>query len=144
MLVIGSDHAGFALKEVIKEHLHAKNIPAYDVGCFSEQSVDYPDIASLVADHISSGVATQGILVCGTGIGISIAANKKKGMRAALCHDSYTARLTREHNDANILCMGARVVGSGVALEMVDVFLHTPFQGGQHAARVTKIGEMER
>jgi ribose 5-phosphate isomerase B len=143
MLAIGSDHGGFALKQEIMEHLREKGVEFKDFGTYTEESCDYPEYGEAVARAVASGECTRGIAICGTGIGISIAANKVRGIRAAVCGDCYSAEMTRRHNDANILCMGARVVGSGLAMKIVDVFLETPFEGGRHARRVAKIHEIE-
>ena len=138
MLYIGSDHGGYTLKLEIIEHLKNRGIEVTDVGCDSEASCDYPVFAKKVADAITSGEADQGILVCGTGIGMSMAANKISGIRAALCHDVFSAKATREHNDANILCLGARVVGPGLALMIVDTFVDTPFSNDErHKRRIS-------
>ena len=142
-IAIGSDHAGFSLKEEVLQHLSQKGVEVEDVGCFNLESVDYPDYGRLVAEKIQRGSAQLGIVICGTGIGISIAANKMKGIRAALCQNSYTATMARQHNDANILAMGARVIGSGVALDTVDHFVHTEFEGGRHQRRVSKMMDLE-
>ena len=144
MLVIGSDHGGFLLKQEIKKHLEENKIEYIDVGCYDESSVDYPDIAKAACDKIVSGECQLGILICGTGIGISMAANKVKGIRAACCSDCFSAKYTRLHNDANALCLGGRVVGPGLACELVDLFLDTPFEGGRHAGRVAKISALEQ
>lgn len=143
MLAIGCDHGGFQLKEEIKKHLEKRGIEYKDFGTFNEQSCDYPDFAVLVANSITNGECEKGILVCGTGIGISIAANKVKGIRAACCSDTFSARMTRMHNDANIICMGGRVVGAGLAIDIVDLFLDTAFEGGRHKLRVDKISAIE-
>ena len=143
-IVLGSDHAGFSLKETIKEHLSSQGWDVIDCGTDSEESVDYPDFAEKVARAICDGTCEKGILVCGTGIGISIAANKLPGIRAAVCHDLFTAQASREHNDANILAMGARVLESSLALEMVDLWLATPFSGGRHQRRIDKISALEK
>lgn len=142
-VALGSDHAGLALKELIKEHLEAKGIQTTDFGTFCENSVDYPDIALPLAEAVASGEPPRGILICGTGIGMAIAANKYPGIRAALCGDSFSARCAREHNDANILSLGARVIGPGPALEIVDAFLESPFQGGRHSNRLEKLAYIE-
>ena len=142
MLVLGSDHGGFLLKQEIKKHLEERGIAFSDVGCFDENSVDYPDVAKAACDKIVSGECELGILICGTGIGISMAANKIKGVRAALCSDCFSAEATRLHNDANILAMGGRVVGTGLALKIVDTFLNTEFSGAErHIARIRQIEE---
>ena len=143
MLAIGSDHGGFALKQEIMAHLKEKGIEYKDFGTYTEESCDYPDYGEAVARAVADGECERGIAVCGTGIGISIAMNKVKGIRAALCGDCYSAEMTRRHNDANILALGGRVVGTGLALKIVDTFLETPFEGGRHARRVAKIHEIE-
>lgn len=144
ILAIGSDHGGYELKEEIKKHLDARGVAYKDFGCHSTASVDYPTVAAEVAQAIADGKYARGLLFCGTGIGISIAANKVKGIRAACCSDYFSAKYTRLHNDANILCMGGRVVGAGLAAELVDVFLDTEFEGGErHARRVGLISEIE-
>ena len=140
MIAIGSDHGGIELKEQMIEHLKKRGIECKDVGCYSKESCDYPVYAKKVADEILSGECEQGILICGTGIGISITANKVKGIRAALCHDTFSAQATREHNDANILAMGARVVGPGLALKIVDTFLNTEFSNDErHIRRINML-----
>ena len=140
MIAIGSDHGGYELKQEIMEHLKEGNIEYIDCGSYSKESCDYPDYAKKVAEAITSKQAEYGILVCGTGIGISIAANKIKGIRAALCHDCFSAEATKLHNDANILAMGARVVGPGLALKIVDTFIDTPFSNDErHIRRINKI-----
>lgn len=144
MIAIGSDHAGYGLKCEIVKHLKEKNISFIELGCMDGSSCDYPVVAKEVCEKVVSGEAEKAILVCGTGIGISMAANKIKGIRAALCTDEYTAKYTRLHNDANVLCMGGRVTGAGVAEEMVDVFLETEFEGGRHQRRVDLITELEK
>ena len=139
-IIIGSDHAGFDLKERCKRYLRdilGKEVE--DVGVYSKESSDYPDIGHRVAEAVSKGRYKRGILICGTGIGMSIVANRYRGVRAALCHNLYTTRYSRLHNDANILVMGGRVIGDGLALEMVKLFLETPFEGGRHKRRVEKI-----
>ncbi len=144
ILAIGSDHGGYELKEEIKKHLDARGVAYKDFGCHSTASVDYPTVAAEVAQAIADGKYARGLLFCGTGIGISIAANKVKGIRAACCSDYFSAKYTRLHNDANILCMGGRVVGAGLAAELVDVFLDTAFEGGErHARRVNLISKIE-
>ncbi|NMP36645.1 MAG: ribose 5-phosphate isomerase B [Clostridiales bacterium] len=143
MIVIGSDHAGYPLKEKIREYLEENAIPFTDCGVFSEASADYALIAEEACKKIVSGEAEKGILCCGTGIGISMAANKVRGIRAACCSDYYSAKLTRMHNDANVLCLGARVIGWGHALELVNVFLTTEFEGGRHQRRIDQITDIE-
>ncbi len=144
MLALGCDHGGFALKEEIKKHLSQQNIPFEDFGTFSQDSVDYPIIAQKTCAAVVDGRCEKAILCCGTGVGVSIAANKIDGIRAALCSDSYTARYSRLHNDANVICLGGRTIGSGLALELVDVFLSTPFEGGRHERRVAEIKNLEK
>lgn len=143
MIAIGSDHAGFELKQIIFAHLKEQNVDVIDMGC-DGTPCDYPKIAEAVCKKITAGECEKGILICGTGIGISISANKVKGIRAALCTDNYTAKYTRLHNDSNILCMGGRVIGSGVAVEITDTFLSTEFEGGRHQARVDMITDIEK
>lgn len=142
-IAIGSDHAGFRLKEIIKNFLKTKGIEVEDFGTHTEESVDYPDYAFKVTEAVSTGEFDFGILVCGTGIGMSISANKVKGIRAALCNDLYTAHASREHNNANVLCMGGRVVGDEVAKEIVNTFLNAKFEGGRHERRINKIEDYE-
>lgn len=143
MIYLGSDHGGFELKEHVAEYLKEKGIEFEDCGTYSSDSCDYPDIAENVANKVVADKGSYGILVCGTGIGISIAANKVKGIRAACCSDTFSARYTRKHNDANILCFGGRVIGLGMAEELIDAFLGSDFEGGRHAKRVAKITEIE-
>ncbi len=138
-IAIGSDHGGFELKENIKLFLQQQDIAHTDFGTFSTDSVDYPEFAKKVADVVAKGDYSRGILCCGTGIGISIAANKIPGIRAALCGDCFSAKMSRRHNDANILCMGGRVIGSGLGIEIVKVWLNTGFDGGRHQRRIDKI-----
>ncbi len=135
-LAIGSDHGGYALKVVILPLLQELGHEVEDVGCYDDSSVDYPTFADAVCESVTSGVAERGILICGTGIGMSMAANKKDGIRAALCSDYYTAVMSREHNDANVLCLGERVTGPGVAAQIVEVWLATSFAAGRHLRRV--------
>ena len=144
MLLIGSDHAGFALKKVLVEELERRGVAYTDVGAFSGEAVDYPNIAAKVARAVAAGEAERGILVCGTGIGMSMAANKVQGIRAAVCHDVFSARMTRMHNDANILCMGERVIGPGLAVDVMNAFLDAAFEGGRHQRRVDLITELEK
>lgn len=143
MIVIASDHAGYPLKEEIKAYLNEKGIEYIDCGADSTASVDYAAYAQKACLKVTSGDAEKGILCCGTGIGISMAANKVKGIRAACCSDYFSAKFTRLHNDANVLCMGARVIGAGAAIELVDVFLNTEFEGGRHQRRVDQIHAIE-
>ncbi len=140
MIALGCDHGGFELKQEIMKHLEGKNIAYKDSGTYTEESCDYPVYARKVTEAVLSKECELGILICGTGIGISIAANKVKGIRAALCHDCFSAEATRSHNDANILAMGARVIGPGHALKVVDTFLETPFsQDERHIRRINLI-----
>ncbi len=143
-IAIGSDHAGFHLKERIKEFLKAKGHEVIDFGTNSEDSTHYPLFAKNVALAVQRGEADRGILVCGTGIGMSITANKFKGIRAALCLNEYMARMSRLHNDANILCLGDRVLGEELALSIVEVWIETPFEGGRHRKRLDLIADIER
>lgn len=135
-VVVGADHAGFHYKELIIDYLKARNIEYVDVGTYTPESCDYPVIARKVAEKVISAEADRGILVCGTGIGVSIAANKVHGVRAALCSDTYSARVSRAHNNTNILCLGSRVIGEHLALDIVDIWLKTGFEGGRHKRRV--------
>ncbi len=140
MIAIGSDHGGFALKKAIEKHLEERGFEYKDYGCYDESSCDYPVYAKKVANAIVDGECERGILICGTGIGISITANKIKGIRAALCGDCFSAQATREHNDANILALGARVTGEGLALKIVDTFLDTEFSNDErHMRRINQI-----
>ncbi|MFN3534866.1 MAG: ribose 5-phosphate isomerase B [Desulfatiglandales bacterium] len=143
-LIIGSDHGGFELKEAIKSHLiKGSQYEVLDAGVYDRSPSDYPPIAHRVVEGILKGGFQRGILICGTGIGMSITANRYRGIRAALCHDHYTARYSRLHNDANVLVLGGRVLGVGLALEIVDVFLNTEFEGGRHERRLCLIEEYE-
>ena len=142
-IAIGSDHGGYEMKQQIAEFLIAQGHHVRDFGTHSLESVDYPDFAALVARAVAAGEFERGILVCGTGIGVSMAANKVHGIRAALCTDCYMARMAREHNNAQILCLGMRVLGLGLALDIVTFFLSSEFLGGRHARRVDKIGALE-
>lgn len=143
MIAIGSDHGGFALKREIIGHLEKLGVEFKDFGTYTEDSCDYPVYGEAVAKAVVSGECDRGIIICGTGAGISIAANKVKGARAALCGDCFTAEFTRRHNDANILALGARVIGTGLALKIVDIFLNTEFEGGRHLKRVELIKKLE-
>ena len=144
VLAVGSDHGGYELKEAVKGYLTEKGIAFRDFGTIDGSSCDYPDIAKAVATAIIEDAEIErGLLFCGTGIGISIAANKIKGIRAACCSDTFSAKYTRLHNDANILCMGGRVVGAGLAIEMVDAYLNAEFEGGRHQRRVDMISALE-
>jgi len=142
-VALGADHAGFEMKQAFKDRLQEEGIQVLDYGTSSCESVDYPDIALPVARAVASGEADRGVLICGTGIGMSIAANKVRGVRAALCHDVFSARVTREHNDSNVLCMGSRVIGPGLALEILETWLGTGFSGGRHASRVQKVARLD-
>lgn len=141
-LIIGSDHGGFFLKNKIIEHIKHENYNVEDVGCYSTDSCDYPDIAKLVCEKVVKEQAL-GILVCGTGIGMSIYANKLKGIRASHCTDTFSARLTRQHNDSNVLCLGERITGFGLALDIVDEWLNASFEGGRHQRRVDMINMLD-
>ena len=142
-IAIGCDHGGIVLKPIVKKVLEENEVEIIDIGCYDTKSVDYPDYALSVAEAVSKGEVDKGIILCGTGIGISIAANKVKGVRAAVCHDLFTAQMCAQHNDANILSIGGRVVSEELAGEMVQTWLDTPFEGGRHTARVAKISEIE-
>lgn len=142
MIALGCDHGGFELKQEVIHYLEENEIEYKDYGCYSTDSCDYPIFAKKVAHAIVDGVCDKGILICGTGIGISIAANKVKGIRAALCHDCFSAQATREHNNANVLAMGARVIGPGLAVKIVDTFLNTDFSNEErHLNRIAQIEE---
>ncbi len=143
MIAIGSDHGGYTLKQTVMEHLKERGVEFKDYGTYSTDSCDYPDYGEKVARAVASGECEKGILICGTGIGISIAANKVPGIRAALCGECFSAEMCRRHNDANILAMGERVTGPGLALMITDLFLDTPFDGGRHACRVEKLMDIE-
>lgn len=143
IIAIGSDHGGFNLKEEIKKMLTAENVQFRDFGTHSAESIDYPEIACKVGQAVVNRECARGIIICGTGIGVSIAANKIKGIRAALCHDEFSAQMSREHNDANILTMGERVIGAGLACKIVSTWLTTEFAGGRHGRRVDKISQLE-
>jgi ribose 5-phosphate isomerase B len=142
-IAIATDQGGFNLKGKIVEHLVAQGHQVSDLGIHELKSIDYPDIAESVARTVASGEVERGIIICATGIGVSMAANKVRGIRAALCTDPYMARMAREHNDAQVLCMGGRVIGVGLALEIVDAFLAAKAQGGRHARRVNKINALD-
>jgi ribose 5-phosphate isomerase B len=142
-IAIASDHAGFELKETLKRELQAAGYDIADLGTDSTASVDYPDFGSALARTIRDGKAGRGVLVCGTGIGISIAANREPAVRAAVVHDVTSARLARQHNDANVIALGARLVGSEVAKDCLRIFLETPFEGGRHAPRVAKLSSRQ-
>ncbi len=140
MIAIGSDHGGYALKKAIEKHLEERGLEYKDLGCHSGESCDYPEFGRAVGQAVAAGEFERGIVICGTGIGISIAANKVPGVRAALCGDCFSAEATRQHNDANVLALGARVLGEGLALKIVDTFLDTPFsEDPRHVRRISKI-----
>ena len=143
MIVLAADHGGYTLKEEVKKHLDAKGVEYIDCGCYNGESVDYPDMAKRACEKIQSGEAEKGLLFCGSGVGISIAANKMKGIRCCCCSDTFSAKYTRLHNDANVLAMGGRIVGPGLAIEMIDLFLNTEFEGGRHSRRVEKLMALE-
>jgi ribose 5-phosphate isomerase B len=142
-IALGSDHAGFELKEDLRAFLAERQVEVLDLGAFSEAPMDYPDVAMKVAERVSRGEVERGLLICGTGIGMSIVANRFAGVRAALCHDPYTARISREHNNSNILALGGRLLGKGLAREILRVWLETQFQGGRHEKRLDKITALE-
>ena len=142
-LLIASDHAGLDLKQLLTRHAREVGHEVIDLGTDSPDSVDYPDFAHRLADRLVAGDAPFGVLVCGTGIGVSMAANRHRGVRAALCHDAFTADMAHRHNDANVLCMGGRTTGPGVATQMLDIFLAGGFDGGRHGRRVGKIEPQE-
>ena len=140
MIAIGCDHGGFALKQELIEHFKSNNIEFKDFGCYNTDSVDYPDYAKVVCEAVLSGECEKGVLICGTGIGISIAANKIPGIRCALCHDVFSAEATREHNDTNVIALGGRVIGPSHAIKVVDTWLSTPFSNDErHIRRINKI-----
>lgn len=143
-IIIGCDHGGLDLKNEIIAHLNKRGIETTDVGTYTNDSCNYPDYAKALCERIQSGEFERGILVCGTGIGMSIAANKHNGIRAACCSDTFSARMTRMHNDANVLCLGGRVVGAGLACDMVDLFVDTLFEGGRHTTRVSMLTDIEK
>lgn len=143
-IVIASDHAGYSLKEQVKKHLEERKIEYVDLGTNSPESVDYPEYAHKLCVEIQEGRAEKGILVCGTGIGMSMVANKHKGIRAACVSDTFSATATRQHNDANVLCFGERVVGAGLAFKLVDAFLDTEYEGGRHQRRVDLVNSFDK
>lgn len=142
-IAIGSDHGGFNLKERVKEYLDSQSIEYIDYGTYSNDSVDYPEYGKKVADSVVSNEVDRGIVICGTGIGISIAANKVKGIRCALCNEPLSARLSIEHNNANVLALGGRILGEDLAIEIVSTWLNSKFQGGRHERRINLISELE-
>ena len=135
-IAIGSDHGGFDMKEIVAAYLKDLDHEVEDAGCFSTDSVDYPEVADKVCGLVQDGRCDQGILICGTGIGVCIAANRHRDIRAALCHEAYTARMSRQHNNANILCLGGRVLGIEIALDVVGTWIETSFEGGRHQRRI--------
>lgn len=143
IVAVACDHGGFELKKEILAHLESKGIKYQDFGTYTTDSCDYPDYAEKACTAVLNGNCRFAVLICGTGIGISMAANKIKGIRAACCSDTFSARFTRAHNDANALCMGGRVVGPGLACDMVDLFLNTEFEGGRHQKRIDKLSALE-
>ena len=143
-VVIGCDHGGLELKNDIIKHLAGRDIEAVDVGTYTNESCNYPDYARALCQRIQRGEFELGILVCGTGIGMSMAANKHNGIRAACCSDTFSARMTRMHNNANVLCLGGRVVGAGLACDMVDLFVDTEYEGGRHDLRVAMMADIEK
>ena len=142
-IIMGSDHAGYNLKLKVKAHLEARGFEVMDVGTHTTDSCNYTVYADALCKAIAAGEADLGILVCGTGIGMSMAANKHKGIRAACCENTFSARMTRMHNDANVLCFGERVIGYGLACDMADLFVDTPFEGGRHQARVDDLNALD-
>lgn len=143
MIALACDHGGYNLKEAIKKHLEAQDVEVKDFGTYSEESVDYPIYAEKAARAVANKECTLGIICCGTGIGVSMVANKVKGIRAAVVTNEFCAEMTRRHNDANILCMGGRVIDENTALKLTDIFLNTPFEGGRHINRVCMIKDLE-
>jgi ribose 5-phosphate isomerase B len=143
-VAVGSDHAGYQLKQQLADHLRAAGHEVEDLGTHSEESVDYPEYGALVARAVVNGDADYGVCVCGTGIGIGIAANKVKGARAAVVHDATSARMARQHNDANVVCVGARLTGPQAAADAIDAFLGAEFEGGRHQRRIDEITDLER
>ena len=143
MIAIGCDHGGLEIKNAVEKYLKENNIAYRDFGCDTSESVDYPVYAYQVARAVADGIADSGIICCGTGIGVSMAANKIKGVRAAVCTNAFTAEMTRRHNDANVLCMGGRVIDSDTAVQLADIFLHTAFDGDRHLKRVQMITDIE-
>ncbi|MBI4495657.1 MAG: ribose 5-phosphate isomerase B [Deltaproteobacteria bacterium] len=142
-ILLGSDHAGFELKEDLRGYLEGQRVEVVDLGVSRPEPADYPDIAAAVAERVGQGEAERGLLICGSGLGMSIVANRFGGVRAALCHDVSTARVSRAHNDANVLVLGGRLIGRGLAREILQVFLETGFEGGRHERRLKKIRELD-
>ena len=143
MIALACDHGALALKHAIMKHLEQRSLAYKDFGCYDKSSCDYPDFAAPAAKAVASGECDRGIVVCTTGIGVSITANKVRGIRCALCSEPLSAEMTRRHNDANALCMGGRVVGAGLACQLVDIFLNTEFEGGRHQRRIDKLTALE-
>ena len=143
MIALGCDHGGYELKQKVIGYLEANGYTCHDFGCYSLESCDYPEFGRAAAEAVAKGECEKGILICGTGIGMSMAANKIKGIRAALCSDSFSARFTRLHNDANVMCLGARTLGCGLACELAEIFLTTGFEGGRHQRRIDLITAIE-
>lgn len=143
-IAIACDHGGYELKLDVMRHLDEIGVEYKDFGCDSTASVDYPDYGVPACKAVADGEFEGGILICGTGIGMSLCANKVRGIRAAVCSDTFSARMTRMHNDANVLCMGARVIGAGLAVDIVDLFLNTEFEGGRHSNRIAKVMDVEK
>lgn len=144
MYAIGNDHTGVELKNIIKKHLEIKGVDVKDFGTASTEASNYPEVAERVANAVASGECERAVLICGTGVGISIAANKVNGIRAVCCSEPFSARLSKEHNNSNILCMGSRVVGTELAKMIVDEWFNAEFQGGRHQTRIDMIAEIER
>jgi ribose 5-phosphate isomerase B len=142
-LLIASDHAGYELKRLLAAHARGRGCEVVDLGPHAADAVDYPDFAHELARRLMAGEGERGVLVCGTGIGMAIVANRYPGVRAALCHDAFTAEAARRHNDANVLCLGGRTTGPGIAIQALEIFLSTPFEGGRHQQRVSKIERKE-
>lgn len=143
-IAIGCDHGGYRLKQEIIKHLEGRELEVKDFGCFDTSSCDYPDYGLLVAEEVASGEYDKGILICGTGIGISIAANKVPGIRAAHCTDTFSAKAAAQHNNANIIALGERITGIGLAIDIVDAYISASFQGGRHEGRINKISQIEK
>jgi len=142
-IAIGCDHAGFELKEDLRVYLRERGVEVFDLGTLDGAPVDYPEIGMAVAEKVSTGAIPRGILICGTGIGMSVVANRFRGVRATLCHDLYTARMSREHNDSNVLVLGGRLLGKGIAREIVGVWLEAEFLGGNHQRRLDQIARLD-
>lgn len=143
-VAVACDHGGFRLKNVLMEEMKRQGIEVVDFGTYNEESCDYPDFAAPAAKAVAKGECDKGVLVCGTGIGVSMTANKVKGIRCALCHDVFSAKATRAHNDTNVLAMGQRVIGEGLAIEILNAWLHTEFEGDRHIRRIQKVMDLEK